>query len=204
MPFAAVIARSMAGESLLLPLPVAPKSRTLSTAVGPTSAAAGVIPTTARAAEAMTKPRRVLFIGFRSPVIGQPTVRLSRLGQPFAVVAVTRMVLLPAFSDAVIVRAAQVSQSAVGPNDTPLATVLPLIEMSAGRSTVVPLEYRKVNDDDPAVSAGTGQVWDGPTAFSVLQNPVPVKPAWFESMVPWQTPSSASNVPGGGVPPPPA
>src|SRR6266542_4200571 len=69
MPFAVVIARSMAGESLVLPLPVAPKSRTLSTAAGPTSAlaadAAGAVPpTTARAAEAMTNPRRVLFIAF--------------------------------------------------------------------------------------------------------------------------------------------
>src|SRR4051812_10188301 len=64
MAFAAVIARSMAAESLLLPFPVAPKSRTFTTAAGPTSAEAlgSMPPTTARAAPATTNPRRVLFI----------------------------------------------------------------------------------------------------------------------------------------------
>src|SRR5262245_1519411 len=105
MAVAALIARSMAGESFADPSPLAPKSLTLITAAGPTSAqdAAGGIPlTTARAAEAMTNPRRVLFMCLALPLRCQPTVRLSRLGPPFAVVAVARTVLLPAFSDALI------------------------------------------------------------------------------------------------------
>src|SRR5438132_1169469 len=82
MPFAAVIALSMAGESLVMLSPLAPKSLTFSTAVGPTSAEApGARPaTTARAAEAMTNPRRVLFIGFRSPVLRLADGKVVQVG----------------------------------------------------------------------------------------------------------------------------
>ena len=71
------------------------------------------------------------------------TVSLSTFGPPFAVVAVARIVLVPAAS----VQASpsgpiQVSQFAVAGNDTPDATTAPLTAMSIGRSTVVPLAYR--------------------------------------------------------------
>src|SRR5689334_8360973 len=69
-----------------------------------------------------------------------PTVSLSRLGPPLAVVAVARTVLLPAFSGALSVLVAQVFQSVVAGNETPVATTAPLTVIVIGRSTVVPLE----------------------------------------------------------------
>ncbi len=68
----------------------------------------------------------------------------SRLGPPSAVVAVARILLEPAFRGTLTVLVAQVFQSAVAGKDTPEATTVPPTEMSMGRSTAVPLAYRKV------------------------------------------------------------
>src|SRR5438552_14420627 len=81
--------------------------------------------------------------------------RKSRFGPPFAVVAVARILLLPMATGAVTVFVAQVSQLAVAGNDTAVATVLPLIAMSIGRSTVVPLAYRNERVALPAADALT-------------------------------------------------
>ncbi len=68
-----------------------------------------------------------------------PTVSRSRLGPPSAVVEVARTVLVPARNAALTALVCQVSQSAVGGKDIPVATSVPLTVMSIGRSTVVPL-----------------------------------------------------------------
>src|SRR2546423_446134 len=68
-----------------------------------------------------------------------PTVSLSTFGPPLAVVAVARIVLLPAFSVTVMVAAGQVSQFAVAGNETPPMASEPLTLMSRGRSAVLPL-----------------------------------------------------------------
>src|SRR5204862_95147 len=78
--------------------------------------------------------------GWVSPDV--PTVSLSTLGPPFAVVAVALIVLVPAFSVAVIVSVCQVSQLAVAGNETPPIASEPLTLMSMGRSAVEPLAYR--------------------------------------------------------------
>jgi hypothetical protein len=70
---------------------------------------------------------------------GLPTVRLSRLGPPLAVVAVTRILLLPAVRGALTVLVCQVSQLPVAGKETSVAAAVPLTEMSIGRLVVVPL-----------------------------------------------------------------
>src|SRR4051812_20607847 len=84
-----------------------------------------------------------------------PTLTRSRLGPPLAVVAVARILLLPAGSGTFTLFDAQVFQSAVAGKETAVETTVPLTEMSIGRSTVVPLAYRRVSDDVPAVAAPT-------------------------------------------------
>src|SRR5205823_3135081 len=68
----------------------------------------------------------------------------SRLGPPLDVVAVRRIVLLPALSATGSITSSQLSQVAVPGNDCPLRTVVPLTVMSIGRSVVVPFAYRTV------------------------------------------------------------
>src|SRR5689334_19974914 len=63
----------------------------------------------------------------------------SRLGPPLAVVAVARIVSVPAVSGTLTVLVTQVFQSAVAGKDTPEATTVPPTEMSIGRSVEVPL-----------------------------------------------------------------
>src|SRR5215475_8462819 len=132
------------------------------------------------------------------------------LASPPAVVAVTRMVLVPAVRGTEMDAVAQVSQLAViGKFSVPRE--VPLTEMVAGRATVVPSEYRKLRVLVPA-AAVTGMSTNAPTALAVLAKPVPVKPRWLESNVPPadSVPVSASNnvppvvgdVVGVGVPPP--
>src|SRR6266540_2679708 len=72
------------------------------------------------------------------------TRRRSRLGPPLAVVAVARILLVPAGSVVLMLASAQVSQLVVGLNAMSLAMVLLLTLMSIGRLTVVPLAYRNV------------------------------------------------------------
>ncbi len=73
------------------------------------------------------------------PSVAVPTLMRSRLGPPFAVVAVARILSVPAVSGTFTVFVAQVFQSAVAGKETAGATTVPLTEMSNGRSTAVPL-----------------------------------------------------------------
>src|SRR6266511_3457395 len=86
------------------------------------------------------------------------TRRRSRLGPPLAVVAVARILLVPAGSVVLMLASAQVSQLVVGLNAMSLAMVLLLTLMSIGRLTVVPLAYRNVRMTVPATSWLTGFV----------------------------------------------
>src|SRR5262245_56168706 len=104
--------------------------------------------------------------------------------RPLAVVGLIRIVLLPAFSDALSVLVAQTSHDAVGSNAPPAWTVEPLTMMSAGRPAVVPLEYRIAIDAVPAAPALTVNCEAAPTALLALQKPVPEKPVWLASMRP--------------------
>src|SRR6266542_4603631 len=70
---------------------------------------------------------------------GMLTRRRSRLGPPLAVVAVARILLVPAGSVVLMLASAQVSQLVVGLNAMSLATV-------------VPLAYRNVRMTVPATS----------------------------------------------------
>src|SRR2546430_9082202 len=124
------------------------------------------------------------------------------LAVPPAVVAVTRMVLVPAVRGTEMDAVAQVSQLAViGKFSVPCD--VPLTEMVAGRAALVPSEYRKLRVLVPAVATVTGMSRYAPTALAVLAKPVPVKPRWLESNVPpaGSVPVSASTVVtvGGGV-----
>src|SRR5882762_742482 len=86
----------------------------------------------------------------RGPIYwGYPTMMLSRLGPPFAVVAVARMVLLPALRFTVVVTVTQLAQSPVPAKDR-LATVVPLTMMFIGRFTAVPLANRTRSAVGPA------------------------------------------------------
>src|SRR5579859_8101940 len=124
------------------------------------------------------------------------------LASPAAVVAMTRMWLVPAVRGTEMDALAQVSQLAVvGKFRVPCE--VPLTEMVAGRAAVLPSEYRKVRVWVPAAVTVTGMSTYAPAALAVLAKPVPVKPVWLESNVPPadSVPVSASNKPppGGGV-----
>ena len=82
-----------------------------------------------------------------------PTVSLSTFGPPLAVVAVARILLVPALNPIVNVLSAQVSQLPVPGNDSPARTSVPLTLTSMGRSTVVPLAYRITALTLPAAAA---------------------------------------------------
>src|SRR6266581_946922 len=110
------------------------------------------------------------------------------LGAPPAVVEAIRSVFAPASRCTLTVTLAQVSQLAVAGNECAAATTVPLTAMSAGRSALVPLAYRMVSWYVPAVAASTVTCEPEPTAFVVLQNPVPENPVWLLSTVPSQVP----------------
>ena len=78
-----------------------------------------------------------LVVGGRR--VGGDDVEVVEVGVAVAVVAVIRIVLAPAFSEAVRVEVAQVSQLPVPLKARPAETTVPLTETSAGRLTVVPL-----------------------------------------------------------------
>src|SRR3712207_5153801 len=99
-------------------------------------------------------------------------------GPPFAVVAAIRTVLAPAASGTRTAAVCQVVHAPVGPKVTVPAGVAPTTR-SIGRAVVVPLAYRKTSVAVPAWVAVTVHSCALPTAFVVLQKPVPEKPAWF-------------------------
>src|SRR2546423_270091 len=86
---------------------------------------------------------------------GHATTRLSTFGPPFAVVAVARILLVPAASVTVSVAVFQVSQVPVPPKACAAATVPPLTAIAIGRLVVVPLAYRNVSVAVPALAAVT-------------------------------------------------
>src|SRR5947209_20188995 len=116
----------------------------------------------------------------------------STLGPPSAVMAVALILLLPALTGTVKVLLCQVSQVPVLMKEAPGDTVVPLTEMSIGRSVVVPLANRRTTVASPAVGALTVNSTKLPAALVGLQKPVPEKPAWLVSIVPWQAAFSAS------------
>jgi len=66
------------------------------------------------------------------------TVTLSKFAVPLAVVAVRRMVLLPALRVLVTITSLHVSQDPVLGKETAACTTVPLMRRSAGRSAVPP------------------------------------------------------------------
>jgi len=86
---------------------------------------------------------------------GTPTLSASRFGPPAAVLAVARIVLLPAFSGALMVTVCQVDQAPVGGKASSSETSVPLTVMSIGRFTAEPLAYRKPRLTLPAAGAPT-------------------------------------------------
>src|SRR5438034_331199 len=86
---------------------------------------------------------------------GGPTRSRSTFGPPLAVVAVTRIVLVPAVTGVVSVLLAQVSQLAVGLKARLAETTVPFTATSAGRLVVVPLAYRITIVPVPAIGALT-------------------------------------------------
>src|SRR4051794_31858615 len=86
---------------------------------------------------------------------GAPTESRSRLGPPFAVVAVARIVLAPAARSALTASSAQVSQSPVPAKTRSALTAAPLTVIVIGRATVVPLAYRKESEYAPAAETVT-------------------------------------------------
>src|SRR4051812_40146037 len=87
--------------------------------------------------------------------VAVPMLMRSRLGPPLAVVAVARILWVPAASGTSTVLVAQVFQSAVAGKDTAGATTVPSTERSIGRSVAVPLAYRRVTEPVPAEAALT-------------------------------------------------
>src|SRR5690349_18737968 len=85
---------------------------------------------------------------------GTPTVSASTLGPPSAVVAVARILLVPAGSPTVKVTVCHVSHPPVPGNASAPRTRVPFTEMSIARFTAVPLAYRIATLTLPAVAAG--------------------------------------------------
>ena len=77
------------------------------------------------------------------------------LARPAAVVGLSRIVLLPAFTETVNVLVAQVDQAPVGSNAVPGWATAPLTRTSAGRFAVAPLAYRMPSVAVPAADAVT-------------------------------------------------
>jgi hypothetical protein len=86
---------------------------------------------------------------------GGPTCSRSRLGPPFAVVAVTRMVLAPATRVALTVLSCQLLHAPVPGKLRPPAASVPLTVTSMGRSVVVPLANRNTRAAGPVAAAVT-------------------------------------------------
>src|SRR5690242_4837782 len=95
-----------------------------------------------------------------------PSVSLSTFGPPFAVVAVARTMLLPAFRFAVMLAVCQVSHVPVPGNARFCATRVPLTVMSIGRLVVVPLANRKVREGEPPAAAVTVHSTELPATLS--------------------------------------
>src|SRR5687767_13939462 len=95
------------------------------------------------------------------------------LARPWAVVAFSWIVLLPAFTDTVRVLVAHVVQAPVAPNGLAACATEPLTSTSAGRPVVVPLAYRMPMLAVPAAEALTVNCTPAPTALVALQNPLP-------------------------------
>src|SRR5205814_10659037 len=89
----------------------------------------------------------------------------STFGPPVAFTAVALIVLLPAFSVAVMVTVCQVSQLAVAGNETPPIASEPLTLMSMGRSAVEPLAYRNESLVVPADETFTVHWTELPATF---------------------------------------
>ena len=98
----------------------------------------------------------------------------------------SRMVLLPAFTDTVRVLVTHVLQAPVPSNDG-VCTVDPLTIRLAGRAVVVPLANRTATVAVPAAATFTVNCAWAPVALLALQNPEPEYPDQFESIVPVQT-----------------
>src|SRR5437763_266953 len=101
--------------------------------------------------------------GWVSPDV--PTVSLSTFGPPLAVVAVARILLVPALRPIENVLSAHVSQLPVPGNDTPACTSVPLTLMSMGRSAVEPLAYRNESLVVPADETFTVHWTELPATF---------------------------------------
>src|SRR5262245_11704861 len=117
--------------------------------------------------------------------------RKSTFGRPLDVVGLNRIVLLPAFTETVRVLVTQVVHNPVPSNDA-VCTVAPLTMTSAGRLVVVPLAKRTPSVAVPANEEFTVNCAAAPTALLPLQNPLPEKPAWLESIVPLQVAGAVS------------
>src|SRR6266498_3623463 len=92
--------------------------------------------------------------------------RKSTLGPPPAVVAVARIVLVPAFNVTMAVTVCQVLHAPVGGKASSSANRVPLAVMSIGRFAVLPLAYRNVRAAVPACAAFTVQCTLLPTTAS--------------------------------------
>src|SRR3990170_1677377 len=92
---------------------------------------------------------------------------------PVAVVGLSRMVLLPAFSDAVTVVVAHVVHPPVPLNATPDCAAAPLTSTSAGRLAVVPLAYRTAIVPVRAADAVRVNGAAAPAVLLPLQKPLP-------------------------------
>ncbi|GIF42874.1 hypothetical protein Axi01nite_71850 [Actinoplanes xinjiangensis] len=69
----------------------------------------------------------------------------------------------------------------------------PLTSTSAGRLAEPPLAYLKPMVAVPAVAAVTENCTAAPAALLALQNPLPEKPAWLDSMAPSQVAGALSD-----------
>jgi hypothetical protein len=92
---------------------------------------------------------------------------------PAAVVAASRIVLLPAFSCTVTDLVAQAFHAPVLSNGTPACATVPFTLTSAGRPIALPLAYRMSTVALPALGALTVNCAAAPTALLVSQNPPP-------------------------------
>src|ERR1044072_9905264 len=110
------------------------------------------------------------------PVVPSSTVSESTFGPRLAVVAVARTVFVPATSEACTVTVRQVVHAPVPGKDRPVAMVVPLREMLIGRSTVVPLAYRRISRTWRACGESVAHSTDEPVTLSSLTKPVPVNP----------------------------
>src|SRR3954464_12125579 len=94
--------------------------------------------------EATTADDRAVPVGGGS-VVAPSTLSESRFGPPLAVVAVARMMLSPAVSDAVTFFVCHVAPHPAAAKATSDSAAVPLTVTVKGRFVVVPLASRKVS-----------------------------------------------------------